>query len=292
MQLNRRDFLAASLAMSSAPAFAANAKSFADPFFIMDTWYWFAEPKPPWPDRLAFLKSQGVNAICFSLGSGEERWQEFLEVAALTESMDVELVTVYVAINIDNAGVSPLMQKVIDRLKGRKSMLHVPLTSKAYKQSDPAGDAKAIEALKRAAEISFASDLPISLYPHVSNWGERASDMARLAAQINDPRLRITLNQYHWLKVEGPGNLEKTIENALPYLNCVTINGSMKNAKDIPVRDGILPLGKGDYDTLTFAASVKQAGYKGPVGVQGYGIDGDVTKKIAESLAVWKAWNL
>jgi sugar phosphate isomerase/epimerase len=184
------------------------------------------------------------------------------------------------------------MQKVIDRLKGRKSMLHVPLTSKTFKQSDPAGDTKAIEALKRTAEKSFDANLPNSLYPHVNNWGERASDMARIAEQFNDPRLRITLNQYHWLKVEGPGNLEKVIETALPYLNCVPINGSMNNAKDIPVRDGILPLGKGDYDTHTFAAAVKQAGYKGPLGVQGYGIDGDVLTKLAESIAVWKAWNL
>lgn len=292
MRINRRDFLATSLAMSGASAFAANANTFADPLFIMDTWFWFAEPKPAWKDRLAFLKSQGVNAICFSLGMGDERWDEFLEVADLTESMGVELVTVYVGINIDDEGVSPLMKKVIDRLKGRKTKLHVPITSKTYKQSDPAGDTKALSALHQAAEKAFAANLPISLYPHVNYWGERASDMARLAKQFNDPRLRITFNLYHWLKVEGPDNLEAAIETTLPYLDCVTINGSFNNAKELEVRAGILPLGEGDYDVLSFVTAFKQAGYRGPLGVQGYGIDGDVVPKLAKSIAVWNAWGV
>ncbi len=289
--LNRRGFLASSIALCGVHASSAQARSIANPLFVMSNWFYFADPKPSWQDRLAFLKSQGVNAISFSLGS-ENRWDEFNEVIELCQAMDVEMTTVYQGINIDDKTISPLMVKLIERLKGQTTKLQLNLTSKAYQPSDPAGDASAAAALENVAKQAFDAGLSITLYPHCFFWGERASDMARLAKQFNDPRLRITFNLYHWLKVEGPDNGEKAFESALPYLDCVTINGSFKHAKTMDVRDGIVPLGEGDYDVHSFVKSFKQAGFRGPVGLIGYGIDGDVLPKLAKSIAVWKAWRI
>ncbi|MBI1387649.1 MAG: TIM barrel protein [bacterium] len=289
--ITRRSFIAASLAAGSGLAFAAQPGALPNPVFIMDTWFWFAEPKPAWPDRLTFIKSLGVNAICHSIGFDESRWNEFKEIVDLVPAMGMEITTVYVGINIDDDELNPYLAQVVERVKGRKTMLHVPLTSKKFKNSDPAGDERALLQLKKAAEIAFPTGVNISLYPHFGNWAETAGDMARLAEKFEDPRLGVTLNLYHWLKVQGPDDMEGVMKTALPWLNCVTINGSQPNAKDIDVRAGILPLGQGNYDTYSFVYALAHLGYKGPIGFQGYGIGGDVMPKLAESVAVWNEWS-
>jgi sugar phosphate isomerase/epimerase len=57
------------------------------------------------------------------------------------------------------------------------------------------------------------------------------------------------------------------------------------------VEEGILPLGEGDYDVRSFVETFHKMGFRGPIGLQGYGIGGDIHAKLAASLEEWKKYS-
>ena len=51
------------------------------------------------------------------------------------------------------------------------------------------------------------------------------------------------------------------------------------------------PLDKGDFDNRAVLTTLKEIGYKGPVGVMCYGISGDTREYLQRSMKKWKEWN-
>jgi sugar phosphate isomerase/epimerase len=78
------------------------------------------------------------------------------------------------------------------------------------------------------------------------------------------------------------------LKQALPRLWAVSING----ADTLDAQPGwnryIQPLDKGDFDVAGFLRTLGELGYTGPVGLQCYGIGGDVREHLARSLAAWR----
>jgi sugar phosphate isomerase/epimerase len=73
----------------------------------------------------------------------------------------------------------------------------------------------------------------------------------------------------------------------MPYLNCLTINGSWLWAREYPITEGILPLGQGNFDVQHFLTVFDRLGYRGPVGIQGYGITGNIPRLLENSIDAW-----
>jgi sugar phosphate isomerase/epimerase len=74
--------------------------------------------------------------------------------------------------------------------------------------------------------------------------------------------------------------LEQTLRDSLPYLFLVTLNGLDKNK--------IVSLDQGDYDLGAFLKLLKQVGYDGRVGLQGYGIQGPSAEHLKRSMDKWR----
>ena len=53
----------------------------------------------------------------------------------------------------------------------------------------------------------------------------------------------------------------------------------------------IQPLGRGSYDVEKLVRSLRELGYEGPVGFQGYGIKEDPEEVLRETMAAWQAMN-
>jgi len=298
----RRDFLRNTVAVAGGLAIAGEmepdnavlAKETAgrddlfNRFFIMDTWFWTNN----WDiqKQVEILKQLGIPRTCHSLKGDEASWKAFPAILKTLDQGGIELISVYSTLEID-AGVLPQnLKELIQRLQGRKTLLWLSLTSKKYKSSDPAGEEPANRLLLQAAEEAQKTGLRISIYPHFSFWAERTDDVFRAAQKTQRDNVGCTFNLYHWLKVEGPDNLENKAKTVLPRLNCVTVNGSRKNAKELKVEEGILPLGEGDYDVKAFVKTFTQLGYAGPIGLQGYSIGGDIRAKLEKSLQEWKTY--
>jgi len=75
-------------------------------------------------------------------------------------------------------------------------------------------------------------------------------------------------------------SLEDLLARSVPYLFSVTING----LKD----DQIVSLDQGNFDLVGFMAAVKKAGYRGQVGLQGYGVPGPSADHLGRSMNRWK----
>ena len=297
-QQPRRQFLRTSLLAGSGLAAAvwappaSKAKEtvvpLCDRFFIMSAGFFKSDLSiaqiADWLQRI------GNPRFDYTIGNDEKRFKEFPESLRTMKRKGIDLITVYSTIEIDSGILPQWIKDLIGLLKGSGAILWISLTSEKYKSSDPAGDRLAIPILREAADLAKENGLRISIYPHCNFWVERIGDALRLALHVDRENLGCTFNLFHWLYVEGPKDLEKKAKLALPKLNCVTINGSLKNASELMVTDGILPLGEGDYDTEAFIRTFIRLGYTGPFGFQGYGFEGDITGKMERSLKVWKEY--
>ena len=152
------------------------------------------------------------------------------------------------------------------------------------------GDTIVVPALKKALVLAKAKQVKISLYPHTGFWAESVDTCLRVANAVDDPDLGMTFNLCHWLKVEGSERDPlPTIKAALPRLNFITINGAdTGDTQNLGWDKLIQPLGRGTYDVGVFVAKARAAGYRGPFGFQGFGINMDSKELLKETMAGWK----
>lgn len=87
-------------------------------------------------------------------------------------------------------------------------------------------------------------------------------------------------NLVHWKWVKNEKSLEDLLKEVLPRLFCVTVNGLQG--------DAIVSLDECDYDIDGFVALLKKVGYRGPVGLQGYGVKGPSGEHLERSMNKWR----
>jgi len=69
----------------------------------------------------------------------------------------------------------------------------------------------------------------------------------------------------------------------------VTINGAQLGSKTWT--NGLIqPLDRGDFDNRQLLATLREIGYRGPIGLMCYGIPGDAREHLQRSMKVWKSW--
>jgi sugar phosphate isomerase/epimerase len=223
--------------------------------------------------QVALVKKLGYTGVDFGLGGQLPRQLEQLGQHGL------QLWAVYVSPSLEG-GLPAGLEESIKLMKGRPTRIELAIGSKEFKCSDPAGDAKAVEMLKRASDMAADTGPVISVYPHRGSWTERVDDGIRLAKQVGRKNVGANFNLVHWKWLPQTKSLEALLAEALPHLMTVTINGMAGNT--------IVPLDEGDYDVTEFMATVKKVGYRGPVGFQGYGIKGNSEDILSRTMKKWR----
>jgi sugar phosphate isomerase/epimerase len=191
----------------------------------------------------------------------------------------------YFTLNIDEPNET--MKFIMDSfpyLRDRHTSIWLALTSSVHQKSNPTGDMRAAALITELAEAAHKQGIGIDLYPHVNFWLEKADDAIRVAGKVNRRNVGVVFNLYHHLKTRGLNSVEQTIKQTMPYLDGVTINGTSKAGS-------IETLDKGDFDVYGFLKILKKEGYKGPIGLQGYGITGNVQENLSRSMEAWKKFN-
>lgn len=270
---------------SGASIIAASQTKLYESLFILDTWFWTNGTSIDEQNKI--LREIG----CPRTSECRTKWDTLPATLKKLDRDGINLVAVYAPIDIDSGRLPPQIETAVKVLKDTNVILWMALTSRKYKPSDVAGDGLAVPVLQRTADLAEKSELELSIYPHSFFWLERNSDALRLIRKVDRKNIGCTFNLYHWLKVQGPNGLQAEAKMVLPHLNCLTINGSRTNASELPVEKGILPLGEGDYDIEEFVRTFVRLGYKGPIGLQGYGIGGDVRGKLEKSLRAWRTYS-
>ena len=197
-------------------------------------------------------------------------------------------ITMTVDITPGKPAYDPKFKEVMPLLKGRG--VQFLLLMNGLKPSDPAGDARAVEIIREMASVAGDSGAQILLYPHSYMWMERIEDAVRVADKVDRPNVGVMFNLCHWLRISKDRNYKPLLAQAMPRLWAVSISGADEFDDKPGWAHYIQPLGRGSFDMLAFLKTLRQLGYIGPIGLQCYGIEGDVRDTLAESMKAWRSY--
>ena len=218
---------------------------------------------------------------------GVERVPEMLKAL---DAHNLKMFALYVGANVDpdQPPYNPKLKEVIRTLKGRETILWLHVLSKKHKPSSSDGDERTVAIIREIADLAAEAGLRVAFYPHVGFYVARVEDAVRLARKVDRPNVGVTFNLCHWMKLDDVKNMEPLLRLAKPHLMLVTINGADADGTDWDRL--IQPLGRGSFDVYGFLKMLKKLGYKGPIGLQGYGIKGDVYQNLKTSMNAWQSY--
>ena len=223
-------------------------------------------------------------------GAGHLWLDKLTERIKTLDAAGLKLFQVYVRLSVspgEKRPYDPRLKDFLPLLKGRDTMLAVLIGG--GRPSDPARDDRAVELLRELADLAQPYGVRLALYPHCGEWIERVQDAVRVVKKVDRPAVGVMFNLCHWLKVDDEKNLRSVLELAKPHLMAVSINGADRAAE---VRSGkgrmILPLDQGAFDVPGLLKMLKEMGFRGPVGLQCYGLGGDARDHLARSITAWK----
>jgi len=210
------------------------------------------------------------------------------DMLTVLDKNNLEMFAVYTGINIDPGAqpYDPTLKEGIKVLAGRSAILWIFAQSKECRPSAQEGDARAVEILRELADEATKHDVRIALYPHTGFWIETVDDAVRIAEKVNRPNVGVTFNLCHWLRVSQSRDAKAVLEKAMPHLFVVSINGADADGKDWKTL--IQTLDRGTFDMKGFLETLRDAGYTGPIGFQGYGIGGDAYDNLKRTMTAWE----
>ncbi len=252
-----------------------------NPFFAMDTATKDAKHKTA-KEQVEMVKELGYAGIGATAGKGLAQMAEELDKNGL------RLFAAYVGcyIDADARSYGPELKEAIEVMKGRNAILWLFVQSKKLKPSSPEGDPRAEKVIQEIADMAAESGVRVALYPHTDFWVERVEDAIRVAKKVDRKNVGITFNLCHWLKTDDEENMKSLIKSAMPHLFVVSINGADSGGKDW--KQLIQTLDRGSFNILRFLKALKNSGYTGPIGLQGYGIGGDAYENLKRSMSAWR----
>jgi sugar phosphate isomerase/epimerase len=175
----------------------------------------------------------------------------------------------------------PEMEAAIEALQGRGTVVWVAI------QGDDAGaEERTIQAVDRISDLASRSNLRVALYPHYGFYLARFRDVVRVAERVGRSNVGVTFNLCHELRSGFDPEFPQLLDKAIPRLYGVTVNGADRQGRDWNTL--IQPLGRGDYDVTGLVRTMTKAGYRGPFGIQCYGLKGDPGVYLKQSMAAWR----
>ena len=231
---------------------------------------------PKIEDKVKLLKDLGYVGVEPHLG--HERLPEWLEAL---DSRGLSLNATYMVPMLEDP-MDPKLPESVRRMKGRPVRIELAIRSKTHKPSDPAGDDKALDLVKRVSDLCADTGPVVSIYPHTGFWTERVEDGARLAEKSGRENVGTNFNLVHWHWVRQTRPVAEVLKETAPHLFSVTINNGQRDKRTIT------PLDEGDYRLVGFMRAVKAAGYTGQVGLQCWSIKDPAEDHLARSMKRWR----
>jgi sugar phosphate isomerase/epimerase len=243
---------------------------------------WHDSKKRTFKEQAAMLKELGYEGVGHIwLDKVDERIKSLDEAG-----LKLFQITMQVDLTSGKPAYDARFKEVLALVKGR----HVQfcLLTNGAKPSDASADPRGVEILREMSELARDSGSQLLLYPHIDCWVERIEDSARVAAKVDQPNVGAMFNLCHWLRVDKQRDYRPLLKQAMPRLWAVSINGA-DEYDDKPGWDHyIQPLDKGTFDIGRLLRTLKELGYKGPIGLQCYGIGGDTREHLAPSMTAWR----
>ncbi|HWG85369.1 MAG TPA: TIM barrel protein [Deinococcales bacterium] len=254
--------------------------------YAMDTSFYNRLGSYEFDIRCEMLAELGYDATYLTLWS-ETAWADLPRLATVRERHGLGVAAVYVTLDVGAAEGHAGNARVLRLLQEMEGCTTVELSvvNPSLAPSDPAGDGAARAWLERLLPVAQGRGLTLALYPHIGNWLEKVQDAARLCETLRHPSLGIVFTSYHWFAVDGR-NLAARLAPAAPYLRLANLCGSRRGAgQPAGLPASIEPLDSGELDNFAVLGALRDAGFSGPLGVQGFSMGGDAYANLRRSLA-------
>mgnify|MGYP005834640335 CR=1 FL=1 len=234
-------------------------------------------------EQAKMLKELGYSGIGYSGTAGIPEMLAALEAEGLT------MFSTYVGADLDPAKppYDPGLPKAIEQLKGQPTILWLYVLGPG--PADAERDCRAVEILRQVADLAAASDLRVALYPHVGFYVATVDDALRLAEKTQRDNVGVSFNLCHFLKLDDEQNLEAVLRRAMPKLFLVSINGADRGETRTMGWDRLIQsLDRGSFDNAALVGLLGRLGYRGPIGLQCYGIGAPPREHLGRSIAAWR----
>ena len=210
------------------------------------------------------------------------------EALKAVDDNGLKLFQIYVRVSIDPkaAKYNPRLEQVIKSLKGRGTILGLLIQGRPPSTAEH--DPRAVEIVREIADMAQQSGVRVALYPHTGDWLQRVEDAVRVAKKVDRKNVGAMFNLCHWLKVDDEKNMQPLLKRAAPRLFAVTINGADSGCKGAGWDRLLQNLDRGSFDMHKFLKTLSDLGYTGPIGLQCYGVKGDVRDNLKRSMARWR----
>ena len=190
-------------------------------------------------------------------------------------------------VNPKSQSFDPRLPEAIRKLKGRPVTLCVLL--RGFPPGDARGEPTAIKILRQLGDTAAQSGLQVAIYHHTGDWTASLLHAIEVVKKTNHPRVGVCFNLCHWLRVDGDKDYRVVLRENASRIFAVTINGAKLGAK--AWTNGLIqPLDQGDFDNRQLLATLREIGYRGPIGLMCYGVPGDAQEHLQRSMKVWKTW--
>ena len=281
--------------IAATAAMTTHAQAAAKPyrFYAMDTA--FAKPfrsDLPLAEGLDLIKRLGYDGVGWTEKAPEALASEIKEL----ESRQLRMFAIYCAAKWGEGGEltwGAHVPKLMEQLNGHCDILWLHIGGKGPDFKTLTPDTPCIVKLRGLAETAKASNLKIAIYPHVGEWTEKFADALRVAECVSHPSFGLCFNLCHALACGEEDQIPGLLEKAKTHLFTVTLSGANAHATgdDIRWKQLIQPLGQGTYDNAAVLRKLRDIGFDGPVGFQGYGITLPAAQIVTETMDGWKKLN-
>ena len=269
-------------------AVAADEGKLGNSFYAMDTA--FQRPGLNQDQQFDLVRELGFAGIAWH----ERPPSEAQAVALELEKRGLKMAAICCAAQVTTEGhltCSPELPALMDALKGHGTIIWLHLGGKGPAFDALTGSEPLIAQLRTLSDLALTNDLRIALYPHVGEWTARFGDATTLARLVRHPRFGVTFNLCHALAMGDEKRIPELLEKAGPLLTTVTISGADSGVEGADWARLIQPLNRGNYDVGIVLRKLKEIGFKGPIGFQGYGIKGDARSILQPTIAEWQRLN-
>ncbi len=269
----RRSFAVFALTVLGCLPLIATTK-LSNPFFVFEDG--LGPRTAPLKARLAMVRRIGFDGVELE---GAQNFPERLKTA---DQAKMKVFCLYVGVEVDNGQTvfEPGMEQAIRLLNGRQTMITLTVRG-----SGPDAEERAVDAVRTVCDWAAQSGLRVALYPHCGMYVSRPEDALRIIYEVKRKNLGMSFNLCHWLMCDSESNLQSVLQEAMPHLFMVSINGADHHGNWSRL---IQPLGSGSYDVEGFLKTLISLGYRGPIGLQCYQIPGNPQTNLSRSMCAWR----
>jgi len=224
--------------------------------------------------RCEMLAEAGYSGAYITSSRSPARWKEIEELhkVAMLLGLRVDGINAAVWMSGDMATESLAEYRRLMELVPPKSNLELQLVGDPKLTPVDGVSDQAPDIIRELLAASEKAQHSLALYLHFGSRVETVAQAVALCRHVQHPRLKMVFCGFHWFVCKEK-DLVADLRAALPFLCAVNLCGVSKggNINGYAIQE----LGQGHMDNFAVLGLLKDAGFQGPVGIQGYSVAGD-----------------